>query len=115
MKDGGEDRERSFSGRSVGSSLERTFWPDGAPRSECGVREDGTEAWTFWYPDGRVQQELVPGPVPGEVEVRRYRPDGTLSSTIGYRDGRKHGAWRTFDRAGRPLGERRYEDGRPVS
>lgn len=114
MKDESGSGESPFTGRKIMIGLERTFWPDGAPRSEIGTREDGTEAWTFWYPDGQVQQELVPSRGVGEVEIRRYRQDGTLVSTVGYREGRKHGAWRTYDRAGRPTSERRYEDGRPL-
>ena len=108
MEDGRPDPRGRFATREV----VREYWPDGRVKSERGVREDGTEAWTYWYPDGTVQQELVPGEVSGTVTMRRHRSDGSLRSTIEYREGRKHGSWREFRSDGSLKSERRYEDGR---
>ncbi len=115
MRDPMKEHERRFTGRKVADTVERAFWPNGKLQSERGIREDGSEAWTFWYPDGTVQQEMTPGTAPGVTTVRRYRPDGTLRSAIDYRNGKKHGAWREFAADGTLVRERLYEDGKPAS
>lgn len=102
-----------FTGRKAASGIVREFWPNGKLRSERGLREDGSEAWIFWYPDGTIQQEITAGDAPEVTTVRRFRPDGSLRSTIDYRGGKKHGAWCEYAPDGTLIQERRYEDGKP--
>lgn len=79
-------------GRTVKDGLQRTWYPDGSPRSERRFAAgEPAGVWRSWYQNGVLEQEYEFSDEP--TTMRYYHPDGALSAEGPARRGVREGEW----------------------